>query len=290
MTAVPPTGDAPPQRPGQVEENWASRLFYGLAPRLPRVEQPLPSDELAPWSPLEVPRSATNGRRGRLAATWYPAAAPARGAVLFLHPWTEWGKSYFHRRGRLEVVRAAGYHALAIDFPDFGGSDRRRGFADLDVEDALLFLAARCPDLPVVVWGVSAGGYWAHPALARVARRVGVRAAFFEDVSPHLIEWSRRVAPAGRPAFGFFELAFRQSYAFLDMRRHAPHLGLAAVAYVSGGEDRGVRPEDTAALAARAGGVAVVVPEAGHLAAIRRAGDEVCGLALDTFARGAAAR
>ena len=214
-------------------------FLYGFGPRLARVDEPPPPSKLEPWEAVELSRAALARSRGVLAGTAYPATAPVRGAVLFLHPWIEWGQAYFHRRGRIEAVRGAGYHALTIDLPGFGASGPRRGFPDLDVGAALVSLAARWPGTPLFIWGVSAGGYWAHPVCPRRGDLTGVRAAIFEDVSPHLIEWSRRTTPWGRPAFAFFEAAFAASYRFLDLRLHAPFLGLGAVSYVSGGADPG---------------------------------------------------
>jgi hypothetical protein len=107
----------------------------------------------------------------------------------------------------------------------------------------------------------------------------------FEDVSPHLLEWSWRTFPAWRPGFLFFRTCFRTAYRFLDARRHAGAMDLAAVTYVSGGQDLGVRPRDTGALAAAAGGRCRIVPGAGHLGAIKVAGEEILALALDTFRR-----
>jgi hypothetical protein len=112
----------------------------------------------------------------------------------------------------------------------------------------------------------------------------------FEDVSPHLFEWSWRVAPLGRPAYLFFRACFRSAYRFLDARRHAGAMRLAAVTYVSGERDTGVRPEDTRTLAEAAGGQWRIVPGAGHLGAIKVAGAEVLALALDTFRRAEEAR
>lgn len=268
----------PPARPGPLEEALAAGLFFTLGPRLRKVGSPSPPHDLEPFEAVRLPRSRGTGI---LSATWYPACAEARGAVLFLHPWVEWGQAYFHRRGRLEAVRAAGYHALTVDLPGFGGSGPRRGWLDLDVDDALSALAARAAGLPLFFWGVSSGGYWAHPALSRQRR---VAAAMFEDVSPHLLEWSWRSAPWGRPAYLFFRLAFREAHRFLDLRRHAPHLGIPT-AYVSGGQDRGVLPADTRRLAELASGTCMVVPDAKHLGSIRSAGASICELALATFDR-----
>jgi pimeloyl-ACP methyl ester carboxylesterase len=262
----------PPPRPSARQEKLAARLFQGLAPRLPRVVQPDPPEELRPWEGLEVRRP---DGRGVLGATWYPAPGRARGAVLLLPPWLEWGRAYFHRRGRIETLRASGYHALALDLPRNGNA-----FFDRDLEEGLAELHRRAPGLPLHVWGVSSGGYWMHPVLARTGQVTG---AFFEDVSPHLIEWSCHMAPWGLPAYRFFQHALRSSYRFLDMRRHAAALRTRAVAYVGGGRDRGVRPADTRTLAERAGARCHIVEKAGHLGAIKLANREVLDLALETF-------
>jgi pimeloyl-ACP methyl ester carboxylesterase len=255
-------------------------LFLFLSPHLPRTRQPAPREDLAPFETVAVPRRSAPGA---LAATWFPAERP-RGAVLLLPPWLVWGRAYFHLRGRLQALRDAGYHALVLDFPGFGGSGPVQGYFDRDVEDGLAFLRRRAGDLPLHVWGVSAGGSWAHLALSRTD---GVAGGMFEDVSPHLLEWSWRSTPLWRPAFLFFRTFFRTGYRFLDARRHAGAMSLGAVAYASGERDPGVRPEDTRALAAAAGGRCHIVPGAGHLGAIKVAGEEILALALDTFRRAA---
>lgn len=266
----------PPPRPSSLQERIASVFFFKLGPRLPRVSQPAPPEELRPWEPVAVARG--EGVRP-LAATWYPAER-SRGAVLLLHPWLEWGKSYFHRRGRIEALRNAGYSALALDLGGFGGVERRPGFLDRDVEAGLDCLRRLAPGLPLHVWGVSAGGYWSHVVLSR---REGVAGAMFEDVSPHLFEWSWRMVPLMRPAFFLFQRAFPAAYRFLDIRLHARSLKVSAASYVSGGRDPGVLPSDTRTLAEVAGGRCLIVPGAGHLGAIKAAHEEVVGLALETF-------
>jgi hypothetical protein len=253
-------------------------LLLFLSPHLPRTRQPAPREELAPFETVAIPRRSGSGS---LAATWFPAERP-RGAVLLLPPWLVWGRAYFHLRGRLQALRAAGYHALVLDFPGFGDSGPSQGYFDRDVEDGLAFLRQQAVNLPLHVWGVSAGGTWAHLALSRTE---GVAGAMFEDVSPHLLEWSWRMTPAWRPCLLFFRFCLRSAYRFLDVRRHAGAMSLAAVTYVSGERDPGVRPEDTRALAGAAGGRCRVVAGAGHLAAIKIAGDEILSLALDTFRR-----
>lgn len=257
-------------------------FFLAFSPSLPRIERPETPERLAPFEDVLVPR--VKGR-GDLTATWFPAEGRPRGAVLLLHPWLVWGKGYFHLRGRIEALRAAGYHALTLDFAGFGGSGAPHGFFDSNVEAGLRYLRERASGLPLHVWGVSAGGYWAHPVLARTR---GVSGAMFEDVAPHLFEWSWRVMPRRRPCHLFFRTVFRSAYRFLDIRRHAGRMSLGAATYVSGERDRGVRPEDTRALAELAGARYLrhrIIPGADHLGSIKIAGDEVIALALETFRR-----
>lgn len=282
----------PPERPSPRQERVSFWLFRHLAPRLPRIEQPEPPADLAPFETVEIERP---GRAGRLRGTWFPrnggeevrapSGAPdgANGAVLLLPPWIEWGRAYFHRRGRIEALRRAGYHALTVDFPGFGGSGAPEGFFDRDVEDALRYLAARAPDLPRYVWGISSGGYWAHMALSRSDPSRGVRAAMFEDVSPHLLEWAGRAIPIAKPFHLLFRAVFPRTFRYFDLRRHAGHLQVARIAYVSGERDPGVRPEETRELARLAGAEVRIVPGAGHLEAIKLATEEVVALALETF-------
>jgi len=272
-----PTAPSPVAPLGAWEERIGHPVFMLFYPRLPRVSQPPPPERLAPFELLRIPR---RHGEGTLSGTFFPASGEARGAVLLLHPWLEWGQAYFHRRRRIETLREAGFHALTLDLPDFGDSGPRSGLFDHDVEDGLAELARRAPGLPLSLWGVSAGGYWAHPALARTP---AVRSAFFEEVSPHLIEWGWRQAPWGFPGYLIVRVLFPRLYRYLDMRRHAATLTLDAITYVSGEEDRGVRPEDTRALALAARARARIVPGAGHLEAIKRANQEVLDLALATF-------
>lgn len=269
-----------PPRPPAWEERLSLRFFLTFSPRLPRVSQPHPPPTLAPFERLTISRGEGGGI---LDATWYPAPPEPRGLVLFLHPWLEWGQAYFHRRGRIEAARAAGYHALTLDLPGFGDSSPAAGFFDLDIEVVLGFTEKRFPGLPHHLWGVSSGGYWAHLLLSR---RAGVAGAFFEDVSPHLLEWSTRMVPGGRPAYALFRRLFPRAYRFLDLRQHAPFLHRGAVAYLSGELDQGVRPEDTRELARLARGECWIVPEADHLEAIKIQGQEVKELALRTFQQG----
>ena len=235
------------------------------------------SCHLEPFEPFEIERSRG---RGKLAATWFPAAVTPRGAVLLVHPWIRWGQRYFHRRGRIGALRAAGYHVLTFDLGGFGGSSGvAPDFYDRDVEDALAALRDRAGDLPVHLWGVSCGGYWAHLLLSREA----VSGAVFEDVSRHLIEWSGRMAPWGWPCYTLFRNRLRAAYRFMDLRLHAPHLRVRGVAYISGELDRGVPSAETRQLARLAAGRFLLVPKAGHLESIKKATEEALTFALETF-------
>lgn len=268
-----------PPRPPAWIERMTMRYFLALSPRLASIQTPEPPERLAPFENVTVPR---RHGRGALSATWYPAAGRPRGGVLLLHPWLVWGKDYFHRRGRIEALRAAGYHVLALDLSGFGESSPPDGYFDRDVEAGTELLLQRIGDLPLHVWGVSSGGHWAHLYLSRTDVVTG---AMFEDVSPHLFEWSWREVPLYRPGYFLFRTFCHAAYRYLDIRRHAASMSLGAVTYVSGERDRGVRPEDTRTLADLAGGRCHIVAGAAHLAAIKMATEEIIGLALETFQR-----
>jgi pimeloyl-ACP methyl ester carboxylesterase len=273
---------AAPPRPPWWQERGAQFLLTHFSPPLPRAEPAVPPPQLTPFERVAIPR---HGRPGALDGTWYPAPRP-RGAVLLLHPWVAWGQGYFHRRGRLQALRAAGYHALTVDFSGFGASAPPAGLYDRDVEDALAVLAARAAGLPLHVWGVSSGGVWGVVVLSR---RDGVSGLMCEDVAPHLIVWSHRAVPRYRPAYLCFEHLTPKSYRFIDLRRHAPYLRVAASAFASGALDPGILPAETEELARLAGGKCRVIAGAPHLGAIKRAPQEVTGLALATFERAAPA-
>lgn len=291
MSSIPPAprlAESPPPRPGRWQERLSTRLFRGLAPRLSRRDLMGPPSALEPF---ELFSAARPEGLDPLSATWFPASGPARGAVLLAAPWNPWGQAYFYRYGRLEALRAAGYHALTFDLGGFAGrSAYPRGFYDRDLAVALGALRDRAGDLPLHVWGVSAGGYWLHPLLSGASGidAPPIAGAFFEDVARHLIEWSKRMTPMGRPAFYFFQNAFRGAYRYMDLRLHAPFLRVGASAYVGGGRDRGVPAEETRELARLAGGACRIVEQADHLHAIKRDGEAVIALALETFERGAA--
>ncbi len=269
----------PPVRPSTRQERLANRLFLALSPRLRARSQVSPS-RLNAFEHLCIERS--HGR-GTLSATWYQASGTPRGAVLLAHPWVHWGEGYFHRRGRVEAVQAAGFHALTFDLGGVGASGpAASAFYDRDLEDALAVLRARAGGLPLHFWGVSCGGYWGHPLLSREA----VAGAMFEDVPQHLIEWSSRIAPWGLPCYRFFRHCLRASYRFMDLRRHAPHLRVRAATYAAGGRDRGVPEAETVELARLAGARHQLVADAGHLESIKLAGEDVIRLALETFEAG----
>ena len=176
-----PGAPSPPPRPPAWEERLSYRLFFLLSPPA-EGSSSAPPPEFAPFEEVTVPR-----RRGpgSLAGTWYPAPGSPRGAVLLLHPWMGWGRAYFHRHNRIQALRRTGYHILAIDLPNFSTSGPPAGFFDLEVEDAVAGLRARADGLPLHVWGISSGGYWAHSVLGRGNALAN---AMFEDVSPHLFE------------------------------------------------------------------------------------------------------
>lgn len=273
----------PPPRPSARRERLASLLFRSLAPRLPRPRPvALP---ITPYEQWEIPRPFAPTP---LAGTFFPAGPDARGAVLLAHPWIQWGRAYFFRQGRLEALHDTGYHCLVFDFGGLGESGPASPtFPDRDVEAALAALRRRVGDLPLYLWGVSAGGCWSH---ALLSRSDAVEGALFEDVSIHLLEWSKRKQPRGWPFYLVLQHLFPDAYRFLDQRRHAPALRPGSIAYVGGERDGAVLAEETRDLAERAGARCLIVERAGHLGSIRADYEGVVAMALETFrkARGPA--
>src|SRR5204863_9689543 len=95
-------------------------------------------------------------------------------------------------------------------------------------------------------WGVSSGGVWGHVLLAR---RDAFAGAMFEDVSPHLLEWSWHAQPAGRLIYLAYRTFLRARYRFLDLRRHAPFLRARSTARGVGDRDPGIPLADARSLA-----------------------------------------
>jgi hypothetical protein len=119
-------------------------------------------------------------------------------------------------------------------------------------------------------------------ALTQGARVQGV---CFEDVTVHLLEWSRRLMPMGRPFYHLYRRCLPEIDHYLDLRSHAPYLQAQSVTYIGGEEDRGALAADTRHLAELAGGECHLFPAMGHLESIKGANAVVLALALDTFAR-----
>lgn len=271
--------DRPPQRPAAWQERLVARLLNTLAPAHAGPEGGSPPPALLPYEKLSIER-----RRGgeKLSGTWYPAYVGPRGAVLLLHPWTREGQAYFHRHGRLDALRAAGYHALTLDFPGFGTTPSAVEFDDRTVDDGLRLLERRSDGLELFVWGVSWGGLWAHLALTKTDQVAG---AVFEDVPCHAFDWLRRSGRLPRALDFILRRLFAGPQSYLDVREHALCLDLGAVSYLSGSRDSMVRPEETRRLAVRAQGSSNVVQGAGHLEAITHANRAVLRTALETFER-----
>ena len=279
-----------PTRPSPWMEWLGRNLLLALSPRLSAERKALrplaPPPALSPFAPIEIPRSSDPGV---LNGWFFPAGATAgdgepRGAVLLCHPWQPFGQSYFYRRGRIPALRRAGYHVMTFDFGGFStedGAPSPAGFYDRDVDDALAELERRAGDLPLHLWGVSAGGYWSHLSLSR--RDKPIHGAFFEHVTDHMIKWSKRMAPLGLPCYLFYQYVLRSAYRYLDVTTHAANLQARAVAYVGGDLDRGAPAKSLHLMAHRAGAARLVVQDADHLDAIRRDGRRVIDLALATF-------
>ena len=209
---------------------------------------------------------------GVLAALHFPHPDPI-GVVVFGHPGIAAAKGYFHRNDRVPFVRALGFAAATFDHGGFGESDDSAGLFDREWTDMLAWARRRYPGLPVHVWGVSMGGYFAHHALAH--DEDGIASAVFEQVTPDLLRYgeSARLMPANALTTLLIPTARR----WVAAHEQAPRLAVERALYVSGDADTGVPPAHADRLAAAAGPFAQhhVVAGAGHLEAWKLGGADL---------------
>ena len=206
---------------------------------------------------------------GMLAALHFPVAKP-RGVVVFGHPGIAPGKGYFHRSDRIPFVRELGFAAMSFDHGGFGESDDPTGLFHREWADVLRWARRRHPGLPIHVWGVSLGGYFAHHALAEDEH--GVASAIFEEVSPDLLSYPDSGLALGR---AFASALMPSARRWTAAETHAPHMAVEHVLYVHGDADRGVPPAHAERLVHAAGPFARhhVVKGAAHLESWKVGGD-----------------
>jgi pimeloyl-ACP methyl ester carboxylesterase len=216
------------------------------------------------------PFGIVRAKGGILAALHFPAPR-ARGVVVFGHPGIPAAKGYFHRSDRIPFVRALGFAAMTFDHGGFGESDDPTQRYDEEWAEALAWARRRHPDVPIHLWGVSMGGYFAHHALA--ADEQGVTSAIFEQVTPNLLHYGG--SPALKAAGAMASLAAPAVRRWLPAEAHAPRMAAEHVLYVSGDADHGITRAEATRLAEAAGPFARhhVVEGAGHLDAWKLGGD-----------------
>lgn len=218
------------------------------------------------------PFAIVRPRGGVLAALHFPVARP-RGLVLFGHPGIPAAKGYFHRSDRIPFARSLGFAAMTFDHGGFGESDDPTALYHEEWAAVLAWARRRHPGVPLHVWGVSVGGYFAHHALA--ADEAGVASAVFEQVAPNLLRYGDNAAlKAAGAVAGLAAPALRR---WLPAEAHAPRMAAEHVLYVSGDADHGIPLADATRLAEAAGPFARhhVVEGAGHLEAWKKGGDPV---------------
>lgn len=259
--------EGPPAPPTVEEERKLARLFrWGFSGELYAQPQDPPPPEWGAQA-FGIPRKTG----GLLAGLMFPHEAP-RGVVLLGHPGIPPGKGYFHRNERIPFARSLGLTVATFDHGGFGESDGPTGLYHNEWEDVLGWARRRFPDMPLHVWGVSLGGYFAHHALARDP---GVAGAVFEEVTPDLTRYGNYVSGRlGRVAARVVMPTFLQ---WFPATAHAPFLHAERVLYVHGGKDHGISRADADALVKAAGPLAqrVLVPDAGHLESWKTGGDTV---------------
>lgn len=259
-----------PAAPSPRDERVLLRLLErGILGDLYGAPQDPPPSE---WGaqPFGVPRP----EGGMLAALLFPAPH-ARGVVLLAHPSVAAGKGYFHRNDRVPFLRELGFHVVTFDHGGFGESDAPAGLHHREWAALLAWARRRFPDLPVHVWGVSLGGYFAHHALA--ADEPGVASAVFEQVAPNLFAYRFEGAPLTRAGHALARTLAPGGARWFGADAHALHVKADRVLYVSGARDRGVPLADATRLVHAASPLARhhVVEGAAHLEAWKLGGAAV---------------
>lgn len=221
---------------------------------------------------------------GILAALLFPHERP-RGVVLFGHPGIPPAKGYFHRGDRIPFVRGLGLAAVTFDHGGFGESDPSERLHHAEWEDVLAWARRRFPGLPLHVWGVSLGGYFAHHALAAPEEK-GVASAIFEQVAPDLLTYRGPWWKPWRAADAAVRALAPGARAWMPAEAHALHVKADDILYLNGERDEGVPPEDARRIVRAAPPVARhhVVPDAAHLEAWKKGGDEARRAVRETLA------
>lgn len=281
MPGSPPVEAAPsqaPPPPSPREERALLRLLSGtyLRDMEGAAQDPPPED----WG--AQPFGIVRRSGGVLAALHFPHPAP-RGLVLFGHPGIPPAKGYFHRSDRIPFVRELGFAAVSFDHGGFGESDPPAGLHHHEWADVLGWARKRFPDLPLHVWGVSLGGYFAHHALARDA---GVSSAIFEQVTPNLLHYgdNGKLRAAELVGRALAPSALR----WFAAEAHAPHVRADHLLYLSGTEDHGITNAESERLWHAAGPFAArrVVEGARHLEAWKKGGASVRDAVAATLLKG----
>ena len=118
--------------------------------------------------------SATDGGSRLCLHHTPPPGTPLRGAMLYLHPWTEeMNKSRRMAAMASRALAARGWAVLQIDLLGCGDSDG--DFADAtweawenDALSAAAWLRARHPDVPLWLWGLRSGALLSSTLLSRL--------------------------------------------------------------------------------------------------------------------------
>lgn len=169
---------------------------------------PLPAT--LPHRPVEI--GSLDG--ARLSALWFPHERP-RGAVVLVHPDRRYGKFWFVREGWVDLLQAAGYEALAFDFPGYGGSRGAPTYHHEHVVAAARFARDWAGGLPVHVVGLSVGAFAACNAAPRLPF---VESMVLESPYPSFNAWYGQ--GPGRWAMDFFDGVFPRTAAAIQADRN----------------------------------------------------------------------
>jgi pimeloyl-ACP methyl ester carboxylesterase len=106
----------------------------------------------------------TNKNGNKIEVAWHEAKDSPKGIIIACHPKIKYGMSYLFKDDFHSIFSKHGYHTVFFNFRGYGKSTYRfedfYDFAD-DIHAISLWAQEKYQGLPLILYGLSLGGYWA---------------------------------------------------------------------------------------------------------------------------------
>jgi len=186
-------------------------------------------------------------------------------AAVILAP--GWGANRSERLDIAEALQARGYTVLAIDFGYISGGHYTGGTAEgNDFVSAIRWIGTRDPGLPVVLFGLSAGGHAAVLAATRARVNAVVTEGAPVDEGNEMRVQGAQTIHVPRPLVFFAPLAFPlfSGYRPVDLRTRVARTYAVPTLVIQGANDHTVPPWNGRTLSSLVHGTLWTLPHADH--------------------------